>query len=146
MKILVLSDTHSNEIRLDLKKYDFVIHCGDYGKSIDPHTQRDILFVKGNCDIYGPDLLELSIASKKVFVTHGYMENVKYGFDRLIYKALEKNCQICMFGHTHMQVCFLEEGILFLNPGSYPEGYIEIFDEEIVLHQKNTIKKISYRW
>lgn len=146
MKILLLSDSHQSSIAFDFSKYDFIIHCGDYGTSLDTLKENQILYVRGNCDTIGPEALELKFASKKIFVTHGHLENVKFTLNRLLYKALEKNCQVCMFGHTHQQVCFIEEDILFLNPGSYPESYIEIDDETITLHQRNSIKNISYRW
>ncbi|MDE6408235.1 MAG: YfcE family phosphodiesterase [Anaeroplasmataceae bacterium] len=147
MKILVLSDSHHSSIdNLDFYEYDAVIHCGDYGNSLSTLTKNNVFFVKGNCDAYGEDALFLRIFGKKIFVTHGHMENVKYGLDRLIYKSLENKVQITLFGHTHQQVCFVEEDILFLNPGSYPNGYIEITEDEIKLFCNREVKSVLYRW
>ncbi|MDE6241584.1 MAG: metallophosphoesterase [Anaeroplasmataceae bacterium] len=147
MKILVLSDSHHTSLEtLDFEKFDAVIHCGDYGNSLASFNHRNVFFVKGNCDIYGEDALLLELFGKKVYVTHGNQENVKYGLDRLIYRALEKEADVILFGHTHQQMCFIEEGILFLNPGSYPNGYIVILDEEIQLYQEGKIKSVLYRW
>ncbi|MDE5856407.1 MAG: YfcE family phosphodiesterase [Anaeroplasmataceae bacterium] len=147
MKILVLSDTHHISIHdLDFKKYDAIIHCGDYGNSLSDLTRNRAFFVKGNCDTFGEETLLLELFGKRIFVTHGYKENVKYGLDRLIYKSLENESNITFFGHTHEQICFVEEGILFLNPGSYPNGYIEITENEIKLYQNGKEKSILYRW
>lgn len=147
MKILVLSDSHHTLLDpLDFKKYDAVIHCGDYGNSLFHLKQNQVFFVRGNCDFYGEDYLFFELYGKKIFVTHGHRENVKYALDRLIYKSLEMGANLTLFGHTHEQVCFQEEGILFLNPGSFPTGYIEITDEEIHLYQNDKIKNIQYRW
>ncbi|MCM1130906.1 MAG: metallophosphoesterase [Roseburia sp.] len=147
MKILVLSDSHHTPLEsLDYKKYDVVIHCGDYGNCLTSLTKNQVFFVRGNCDFFGEDYLFFSLYGKKIFVTHGHRENVKYGLNRLIYKSLEMGANITLFGHTHQQICFQEEGILFLNPGSYPSGYIEINEEEIKLHQNGKLKRIKHRW
>ncbi|MDE7385473.1 MAG: YfcE family phosphodiesterase, partial [Anaeroplasmataceae bacterium] len=146
MKILVLSDSHHASLEtISFEKFDAVIHCGDYGNSLTSFNHRKVFFVKGNCDIYGEDALLLELFGKKVFVTHGHKENVKYGFDRLIYRSLEREANVTLFGHTHEQICFQEEGILFLNPGSYPTSYIVILDEEIHLYQNGKVKSFLYR-
>ncbi|MDE7213409.1 MAG: metallophosphoesterase [Anaeroplasmataceae bacterium] len=147
MKILVLSDSHHTLLdNLDFKRYDAIIHCGDYGNSLIPLKNHNVFFVRGNCDSYGEEHLLFELYGKKIFVTHGHKEHVKYGLDHLIYRALEKNVDVTLFGHTHEQVCFKEEGILFLNPGSYPNSYIEITEEEIKLYNNGTVKKVLYRW
>ena len=147
MRILVLSDSHHASLEnLDFKKYDAVIHCGDYGNSLSILKENHSFYVKGNCDLYGEEYLIIHLFGKKIFVTHGHRENVKYGLERLIYRSLEKNADLTLFGHTHEQVCFKEEGILFLNPGSYPNDYIEITEEELILYQNKSVKKVNYRW
>lgn len=147
MKILVLSDSHHTLLdNLDFKKYDAVIHCGDYGNSLLSLEQNQVFFVRGNCDSFGEEYLFFELYGKKIFVTHGHRENVKYGLDRLIYRSIEKGANLTLFGHTHQQMCFQEEGILFLNPGSYPSSYIEINEEEVKLYQNGKVKSIQYRW
>lgn len=146
MKIAVISDSHSHKLTLDYSKYDYVIHCGDYGDSKIELLQNQVLYVRGNCDFFGPQLRIETIFSRKVLITHGSNESVKFTMNRLYYKAVEQNCSVCMFGHTHQQICFVQDGILFLNPGSYPESYIEITDEKIILHHKGETKIIQYRW
>lgn len=147
MKILVLSDSHQFSLTdLEFEKYDAVIHCGDYGNSEEVLVSHHVLYVRGNCDGSGRHQIVENLFGRKIFVAHGYQENVKYGLDRLIYKALEKEVEVCFFGHTHQQMCFIEENILFLNPGSYPNSYIEITEEEIQFYEAEKIKVLKYRW
>ena len=146
MKILVLSDSHSVKLKIDFSSYDKIIHCGDYGVSKEELMRNDVLYVKGNCDSFGPDFRVETLFSRKVFITHGHRENVKFTMNSLYYRALENGCSVCMFGHTHQQTCFLQDGLLFINPGSYPDSYIEIRDEEITLHYEGETKIIQYRW
>lgn len=147
MKILVLSDSHSSNICLDKKqKYDAIIHCGDYGLSYKVLKNNKIYFVKGNCDSKGPEEVLTKLFNKRVLVTHGHKENVKYGLQSLLYKAMQEEVDVCFFGHTHQQICFIENDILFINPGSYPDSYVVMDDEQITLFNKFSIKKISYKW
>ncbi len=146
MKILVLSDTHSQKIAKNLlKDVDLFIHCGDYGFSQELLESSSAIFVRGNCDIYGEKYQELEFKGRKLLITHGDLENVKYGYDKLIYRALERKVSVCFFGHTHRQLCFKEEDILFLNPGAYP-NYAIIDEKEISLYSDYGIKKIPFRW
>lgn len=147
MRILVLSDSHYASLEhLDFKKYDAVIHCGDYGNSFQTLTRNHVFFVKGNCDLYGDESLLFELFGKKIFVTHGNKENVKFDFNCLVYKSLEKGAELTFFGHTHQQTYFEEKGILFLNPGSYPTSYIEITEESLIFYQNGKRNSIVYRW
>lgn len=147
MKLLILSDSHSASLSsFDFEKYDMIFHCGDYGKEIFTLEQAHIYFVKGNCDTIGQESLILDCYGKRIWLTHGHKENVKYDIDRLIYKALEHNVDVVFFGHTHVSACFVEEGILFINPGSYPTSFVEIDEEKITIYINQTKKTITYRW
>ena len=136
MKILVLSDTHHHEIAKELlEDADLIIHCGDFGKSKELLDKYNVFYVRGNCDCDGQKYQLITFNNKKIFITHGDLENVKYGYDRLIYRALETEADICCFGHTHHQEMFKAEGITFLNPGAYPK-YAIICDDEIILKDR----------
>ena len=146
MKILVLSDNHFVSLDdIDFDKYDYVIHCGDYGKSVNIN-HCNCKFVRGNCDSIGQKYIVTDINDKKVLITHGDLENVKFGFQSLVYKALELEVKVVFFGHTHQLTYFTEQGILFLNPGSYPLTYIEIDDNFIYLISCENKRKIEYKW
>ena len=51
-------------------------------------------------------------------MTHGHCYDVKYSMQRLFYKALEVGATIVCYGHSHCIGAEMNDGILFLNPGS----------------------------
>lgn len=132
IKIAVLSDTHGMRTPLFviepvLKTADLIIHLGDGAndaKSISPNSKY--ICVGGNCD-YDKQLKDfevLSVAGKNILITHGHKQDVKSGLDNLAQFAMQNNCSIALFGHTH-QVCdTTQNGIRLLNCGSlcYPRG------------------------
>ncbi|MBQ9449121.1 MAG: metallophosphoesterase [Acholeplasmatales bacterium] len=134
MKILILSDSHRDFIRLDEKKFDYVIHAGDRGDTIfkNPNTY----YVRGNCDILGPDEENVVIDGKKYFITHGHLYNVKYKMDNLVYRGMQEHADIVIYGHTHIQEAFKEKGIWFINPGAYENGDYAVIDgKELILYR-----------
>ncbi len=142
MKILILSDNHYKKIALDLSKYDFVLHAGDYGEEDDFLVSNGVSLVRGNCDSKGELERVIKINNLTIFITHGHLYNVKMDYLRLIYKAMSVNANICIFGHTHIQECFIENGIYFINPGAYKDlCYTEIIDDEIIFHNNLAISK-----
>ena len=147
MKILILSDNHMRDIKLKFNKYDYVIHCGDYGNCYDM-LNNFTLVVRGNCDYEGPKEIITNINNKEVLITHGDMFNVKYHYNSLIYRAIEKKINVVFFGHTHRQDMFVEDNIIFINPGSYQNGdYVEIDDEHIYFYRDDSLfKRYDYRW
>ncbi len=148
MKILILSDNHMRTIDIDLNRYDYVIHCGDYGNSYTVLKESNALFVRGNCDFEGPKQIITDINNKNVLITHGDLYNVKYQYNSLIYKAIEAKVNIVFFGHTHRADMFIEDNIVFINPGTYQCGdYVEIDDNNIYFYRDdNFFKKYDYRW
>ena len=101
------------------------------------------VFIEGNCDRYrygatGEENLLKKVSVFRVnghgfYCTHGHREGVNYGLDNLYYSALENNCDIAMYGHTHVPFDdFFENssdarsdesdntvrGVRVLNPGS----------------------------
>ena len=145
MKILILSDSHSKKVDLDLSIFDYVLHCGDRGTF---KTTANTHFVRGNCDFSGPKELEINVNNKKFYLTHGDLYGVKAGYDRLIYKALEAKSDVVLFGHTHRVAFFEEENIVFINPGAYEDGfYIIIEDDTINFYMENNcFKKFEFKW
>ncbi len=150
MKILVLSDSHSRFIDdIDFSSYDFVFHCGDYGRSkalLD--NTNNLYYVAGNCDYANNKEVFVNIFNKNIYMTHGDLYHVKLHFNSLVYRAIEKNANICLFGHTHERCIFVQDGILFINPGAYnDDSYAEILDDGIYFYQNGTlIKKFDYKW
>lgn len=148
MKIAVLSDTHNNlaMVQLAQKKIraagvTVVIHCGDV---IDPAVleyfgEQQLLVAFGNGD-YPPDIeerlswlnpenrsgeiLDLTIASKKIFVTHGHRPGA-------LNKAIESRQYDYVFhGHTHWHRNEQIGSTRVVNPGALggkkvePRGFV----------------------
>lgn len=152
MKILVISDTHGDTRKAEKairanRGIDLMIHLGDY---IGDAQKLSALFpgipieyVCGNCDFINNDIPAekmLEVCGKRIFITHGHRYSVKWGYERLIYRGLEQEADIVLFGHTHIPE-LMEEGQTYLiNPGSTsePRGYsdasyaiIEIVNDQI---------------
>lgn len=134
MKILVMSDTHGDgeviqRVRNAHRDVDAVFHCGDSELSPDHEVLEGILVVQGNCDWDGAfsDEKVVELFDVKVFVTHGHLYNVKSTLMPLKYKAEEVEANVVLFGHSHLLGAEMEQGVLFLNPGSLkqPRGRAE---------------------
>lgn len=128
MKIGVMSDTHGDLLSAEkaikaMGDIDVLIHAGDTFRDamqLKELTGIDVVAVKGNTDFACEGDLEtiIPLEDKRIFLTHGHAYNVKFGLDRLYYKALETDSDIVIFGHTHMATHITEKDVTFLNPGS----------------------------
>ncbi|MBN8191170.1 metallophosphoesterase [Bacillus sp. NTK074B] len=135
MRLLVVSDSHgSKEELVELsEKYqsavDAMIHCGDSELSADDPALSSYLIVRGNCDMDArfPDDLVEEIEGHSIMVTHGHHYGIKMSLMKLRYRAEEVGAQCVFFGHSHTLGAELNNGILFLNPGSIllPRGRSE---------------------
>ena len=127
-RILIVSDSHgrNDNVRLAIEKagrIDSMIHLGDVGYDyllVERMAGVPTYIVAGNND-YGGFLREMSIiymGTHRVLLVHGHRQGVYNGTDRIRYLALENDCDIAMYGHTH--VPHLEEGgdVTIVNPGS----------------------------
>lgn len=134
MKILIVSDTHRKDDNLKrvLDQHmplDMLIHLGDaegseYMIENWVNDSCDLEMVLGNNDFFSAleREIEVEIGPHKALLTHGHYYNVSLGVENLRQEALERGCDIAMYGHTHRP--YLEEGtdLTILNPGSlsYP--------------------------
>lgn len=148
MRVLVVSDTHHDGWALNQAisaqpSAEVVIHLGDGEQEAleakRSFPKKQFYMVRGNCD-WGSQLhahLMLTLAGKKLFLTHGYAENVKFGTDEVIRAAQERGADILLFGHTHEAFTDYVNGLYIMNPGSLhgwegTYGYIDITDAGIV--------------
>jgi len=133
MKILIISDTHTDSIAKlpeiiteEAKKCDAVIHAGDIvGLNIInelSEINKNIYPVKGNMDpmLSGEPLpikRVLNIEDVRIGISHG--EGAPSGIEnRLLYTFENDNVDIIIFGHTHEPFSGIIGGVHFLNPGS----------------------------
>ena len=138
MKILIVSDSHGNSDRIfrayDAEKPDMVIHLGDIEDNVAQVADRlgspktPCVFIKDNCDYLSQRELQgfsvFTLKKHRFYCTHGHHVKVNYGLDTLLYTAEENNCDIALYGHTHIPLNEFMEGsfggpkIHVLNPGS----------------------------
>ncbi len=140
MKIIVISDSHGRVSNIfdAIDKNDdcdeiFFLGDGnsDIKQAIALYKDKKFTCVAGNCDFRtrNAELCEYRrINGKTLYLTHGHMENVKFGVNDLVQKASIVRADVALFGHTHSPF-FIKEpktGIYLLNPGSIGEGYYAI--------------------
>lgn len=119
-------------LALNRNRFDCVIHLGDGCKEFEllseNHPSIPFVSVYGNCDgiTYKNTPVEtaLDLEGHRLLLCHGHRCNVKSRLDTVGCKALEKDCDILLFGHTHIpysQYIPESEGqkaLYLFNPGS----------------------------
>lgn len=132
MKLLIVSDTHGrcealDEILAREQGIDRLVHCGDVCGDEDyirSRFQGPCSIVSGNNDFFTPLPKEIVAewGGHRFLVVHGHRQQIYYGLENLYFRALQEECDVVLFGHTHQPVMFEEKGIWFINPGSitYP--------------------------
>ena len=142
MKCLVFSDSHGTSfgMRQALNMHrdaEVVFFLGDglsdFEELISDKT-RAYFAVRGNCDtsaLLGDVMVKktdsITLMGYRIFLTHGDLYGVKYGLDGIKGLAVDHNCDIVLFGHTHQgleKYIPTENGGYYLfNPGSIGGGY-----------------------
>lgn len=159
LRILIMSDSHGRnenvelaiaQVREEIGEFQMLIHLGDVGDARELESLAGVpcYIVRGNTD-YDAKLLNANVieaGGHRIFATHGHLYQVDMRLDLLRFAALENDCDIAMYGHTH--VPYLEEDpddITILNPGSiskprqadhrYTYMVMEIEDEDEVTYE-----------
>lgn len=159
LRILIMSDSHGRnenvelaiaQVREEIGEFQMLIHLGDVGDARELESLAGVpcYIVRGNTD-YDAKLLNANVIEAGghcIFATHGHLYQVDMRLDLLRFAALENDCDIAMYGHTH--VPYLEEDpddITILNPGSiskprqadhrYTYMVMEIDDEDEVTYK-----------
>lgn len=128
IKVLAFSDSHGRLTNIEKVlqrsgKVDMVIHLGDIGgqeERLRAICDCPVKIVRGNCDFGSsePYALTFNVGSAKIFASHGHLLGVNYTYERIYYTALENECNVAMFGHTHEPVIKNEGKVVLVNPGS----------------------------
>lgn len=131
MRIIVISDTHGNfraleSVLLRNSDADLFFHLGDGERDLDrflqqyPQFTEKVIRVCGNCDYDSihPDTAVYPLGSHRIFATHGHRYAVKNDYEIIKCAARENECDIVLFGHTHVRCNRIEGGLYLLNPGS----------------------------
>ena len=143
MKLIVVSDSHYDRAALMNLAQEIqrrgdigaVIHLGDMEGDADWLRNRlaiPVYSVPGNCDMNfsAPDELVLSFEGMNMLACHGHTRRVKQTLDSLVYRALELNVPLALFGHTHARCLRNEGGVLLLNPGALKDGRYALLEVE----------------
>ena len=163
MRIIVISDTHGNYKALETvllrnTDADWIFFLGDGERDLDTFLMlhheftEKIIAVCGNCDAcsMNPGFFILPLPDgHRIFATHGHYYAVKSNLELIKLKAKEHECDILLFGHTHVRCNAFEDGLYILNPGSASAphdgmkpsfGHIDISEAGVVMN----IADISY--
>ena len=159
LRILIMSDSHGRnenvelaiaQVREEIGEFQMLIRLGDVGDARELESLAGVpcYIVRGNTD-YDAKLLNANVieaGGHRIFATHGHLYQVDMRLDLLRFAALENDCDIAMYGHTH--VPYLEEDpddVTILNPGSiskprqadhrYTYMVMEIDDEDEVTYE-----------
>lgn len=144
MKILLVSDSHRDVKYLyevvEKENPNIIMYAGDHSSdAYDLNLDFDIpvYIVRGNCDYddyTGIDIEEIKIEGLgKVILTHGHLFDVKKNMNSIYTMGVEKNANMVIFGHTHIQHLSEFNNILFVNPGA-------IVNHEYAIYQDGNIE------
>ena len=128
MTIIVVSDTHGDfetlyEIVHKNQQCDLFVHLGDgeheYEDVRSVFYSKAYLFVKGNND-WGdyPQNIVTELGGKKFYMCHGHRFERAHLKEYLAATASVNGCAAALFGHIHLPVNEMSNGILLFNPGS----------------------------
>lgn len=131
MRIIVMSDSHMNRFAVEdivsrNLDADMFIHLGDGESDVNyviakyPGIAEKFYHVRGNCDYdsSSPDVLTLNVLGHRIFASHGHIQGVKFTLDNFIQAAKNENCDIALYGHTHISCNSFIDGMYIMNPGS----------------------------
>ncbi len=130
-RILIFSDTHGNidgclNIIKNTPSVSAVLHAGDCVRDAEgieaAFPSLKVYYVKGNNDFFtrAPASLLIPIGGKRIYLTHGHEQRVKYEFNytTLTERAETVNADLAVFGHTHEPYTGYAGKMILLNPGS----------------------------
>lgn len=128
MKILVISDSHGRNGRMELaieqeSPLDLIIHLGDLEGAedlLEAIAPCPVEIVCGNNDFFTPYPREkvIEAGGVRIFMCHGHNYGVSMGLERLAAIARQHECSVALFGHTHCPVVETVDDVTVVNPGS----------------------------
>lgn len=130
MRIIAYSDTHGRYDRVETliertkSNCDLYLFAGDNLRDINNieilYPGIRLISVPGNCDYnsYAKPIQFAEEAGKKIILTHGHYQDVKYGMDSLERLAKDNGADIVVYGHTHRRAEEYRDGVYYVNPGS----------------------------
>lgn len=129
MRLVVISDSHGSGQIVDRiirreKLAEIFVFLGDKTADIEDftyeYTDKKFYIVSGNCDFMPeyPYTATINAEKIKIFACHGHTLGVKGGLGNLCLAARQAECQIALYGHTHIPNIKYVDGLYIVNPGS----------------------------
>lgn len=151
MKLVIFSDAHGSKDNIEKvisnnKNADYYISLGDSELGHDYLLDLDIIAIKGNYPRDPGFVYErnFKVNGKCVFLTHGHKYDVSKGLEKLYYKALENECDIMLYGHTHIPKSTIVGKVLFINPGALHKPRNGLPPTYVILEIENDKIKYTY--
>ena len=146
LRILVLSDSHGDFF--SMKKAieaqptaEVVVFLGDghtdFERAKPLLEGKRVYEIQGNNDFHCkyPKNQIINEGGLKIYITHGHYEYVKSSMSRLISIAKRNDCQLVLYGHTHLQQENNCDGIKLFCPGALKSdeyGVVDIIDNGFI--------------
>ncbi len=130
MRLLVISDSHKRSGVVDriIRREQTAKHIFFLGDIVDDiedliyeYPDRIFHIVSGNCDYFSSykSFDFTTVDNLKILFCHGHTFGVKHGSLGALKKfALENNCNMAFYGHTHVANIEYDSGLYIVNPGS----------------------------
>ncbi|URA10352.1 YfcE family phosphodiesterase [Thermospira aquatica] len=160
-RLLVISDSHGKVdriydlVRKHIGEFDVLFHLGDKAYDMLPFLEDgySVVLIKGNMETLASDV-SLPVDWEhlaeydgvKLLATHGHRYSVHSTLVFLKKHALHLGVSLVLFGHTHEQACFKEDGITYFNPGALQDGYYGIVHLDKSAITKTELLFLPDRW
>lgn len=132
--VYIFSDSHGYlklmQQALDrAEQVDAIVFLGDMNRDIERIREQYPLplyyIVEGNNDYQNRYNLvyDFYMENVHIFMCHGHTLRVKHSLDLLFARAHLMECQIALYGHTHIPAYLEHRGVTLVNPGSCTSPY-----------------------
>lgn len=129
MRAIVFSDSHGDVRPMEkaltaVSGFDAIIHLGDIERDAvwleRNYGRYPIYSVLGNNDFFSsrPTEAVVELEGVRLYLCHGHTRAVRRGHESLIAAAKARECQAALYGHTHVPIDAVENGVKIFNPGS----------------------------
>ncbi len=159
-RVLVMSDSHGNsenvrraieKTREEVGDFQLLIHLGDVGNAQEVEELAGVpcYIVRGNTD-YDRNLRDVNVilvGEHRLFLTHGHRYGVHSSLLSLRNAALENDCDIAMYGHTHVPLLDEDvDDVTILNPGSLTYPRQEGKKQSFVVMEVDDAEEVTYQF
>lgn len=134
---LVMSDSHGDrQVVEELKAYyqgqvAAIFHNGDSELLSFDSIWDQVKVVRGNCDYDSgyPEVNVCRFGDVSLVQTHGHLQGINFGWQRLDLLAQSEDADICLYGHLHRADAWKNGKTVFVNPGSVLQPRGEVMEK-----------------